>query len=321
MDVIYAINARLGGGGIGSTALNAVLGPERAGCLKRVICSSNAQAAIRPRQVRSLGMLGRVIKRVAFLDKSGRLNDWADPLFDRWASAVLEPSTVLHCWNDLGHTLARGNALGTLSVVECSMPHPDFLTEILHAEAARWGVVPTDLPSPARLRRYRREFATARFITVPSEFNRQTHLAQGIPAHRLRVVPYGTDMQRFHPPSEPIGDHPFRIVFVGTVSLRKGAPYLLEAWQRLGWRDAELWVVGNIAPEMERLIDRWRSLSGIRFIGYHRSIVEIYHQADVFVFPSLGEGSALVTYEAMACGLPVIVTENAGSLARPDEDG
>jgi glycosyltransferase involved in cell wall biosynthesis len=50
-------------------------------------------------------------------------------------------------------------------------------------------------------------------------------------------------------------------------------------------------------------------------------VAELYRQADVFLFPSLGEGSALVTYEAMACSLPVVVTDNAGSLARPGIDG
>lgn len=321
MDVIYAINARLGGGGIGNTALNAVLGPERAGRLKRVICSSNAQAAIPPRRIRSLGLLGRAVKRIAHYDKSGRLNDWADPLFDRWARAALEPSAVLHCWNDLSRTLARGNALGTLTVVECSMPHPDALAETLRAEAARWGSLPADLPSPIRLRRYRREFATARFIAVPSEYNRQTHIAQGIPSHRLRVVPYGVDTQKFHPPSELIGRHPFRVLFLGAVSLRKGAQYALEAWRQLGWRDAELWLAGHVAREMKSLLGRWRGLPGVHFVGHQRSVVDLFHQADVFVFPSLGEGSALVIFEAMACGLPVIVTENAGSLARPDQDG
>jgi len=47
----------------------------------------------------------------------------------------------------------------------------------------------------------------------------------------------------------------------------------------------------------------------------------VFQQCDVFVFPSIKEGSALVTCEAMAAGLPVIATPNAGSVARDGEDG
>ena len=157
---------------------------------------------------------------------------------------------------------------------------------------------------------------------MPSEFNRLTHIAQGVPDRKLRVVPYGVDTQHFHPGRDAPLTHPFRVVFVGNFSIRKGAPYLLEAWKLLGWRDAELWIVGNIAHDMSVLIQRhWLDVPGVRFQGFHLDVLGLYHQSDVFVFPSLGEGSALVTYEAMASGLPVVVTDNAGSLARADIDG
>ncbi|HEY4723855.1 MAG TPA: hypothetical protein VII92_18515, partial [Anaerolineae bacterium] len=143
MEAIYVINARLGGGGIGNTAYYAVLGPQRAGCLKRVICSSNRQVVIPPQQLRTLGLVGRAMKRVAFLDKSGRLNDWANVVFDNWSSLVLESCDVLHCWSDLGHTLRRGKGLATTTVVE-AMIHPIALRDILLREAARWGTRTSD---------------------------------------------------------------------------------------------------------------------------------------------------------------------------------
>lgn len=321
IKVIYAINGRLGGGGIGNTSYYAALGPERVDCLKRVICNSNAQTTIPSSRVRALGLIGRIAKRVAFMEKSGMLNDWVDVAFDHWASRVLESCTVLHCWNDLTRTLARGKKIGAVAVLESSMSHPISLAKILRKAAARWDVVPSDLPSPGRLKGYLEQLAIADFVTVPSEFNRQTYLENSIPVQKLRVVPYGVDLQSFYPLPKPCREHSFRAIFVGNFSLRKGALYLLSAWKHLGWEDAELWIVGNTAPEIQRFVTESRKLPGLKFWGHQKNVRELYHQADVFVLPSLGEGSALVSYEAMACGLPVIVTENTGSLARPDVDG
>ena len=59
-------------------------------------------------------------------------------------------------------------------------------------------------------------------------------LAAGIPEHNLIDIPFGVDLTRFHPAHDR-SPHPFRTIFAGQVSLRKGVPYLVEAWQRLKW--------------------------------------------------------------------------------------
>jgi len=65
----------------------------------------------------------------------------------------------------------------------------------------------------------------------------------------------------------------------------------------------------------------YADLPGVRTVGFLGAPAAAYQQADIFVFPSIEEGSALVTDEAMACGLPVVTTPNAGSVVRDGVEG
>lgn len=318
MEVIYSINARLGGGGIGNTALHAVKGPARQGLLKRVICSSAVPGVLDPAKIRSLGLAGRMSKRLSVLEKSGRLNNLVNEAFSLWSSRVLESCDVLHCWSNLGRTLEKAKSQGALTVVEAMM-HPKPLRSVLQKEETRWGVRSTDIPTQSQYRQLIEEIEMADLVAVPSEFNRRTHVESGVPPEKIRVVPYGVDLKQFH--RDPTRERPncFVALFVGQFSLRKGAPYLMEAWRNLGWKGAELWILGSISAELSPLMGRWKDLPGVKFLGHRPDPQEVFRMVDLFVFPSLGEGSALVTYEAMASGLAMVLTENVGSIAQAGE--
>jgi glycosyltransferase involved in cell wall biosynthesis len=107
---------------------------------------------------------------------------------------------------------------------------------------------------------------------------------------------------------------------VGQVSTRKGIPHLLAAWEQLNWQDSELLLAGAISLPAE-VQQRYRHLANVRFLGYAPNPLALFQQADIFVFPSLAEGSALVTYEALACGLPIITTFNSGSIVEDGREG
>jgi glycosyltransferase involved in cell wall biosynthesis len=211
--------------------------------------------------------------------------------------------------------------------MENPAPHFRYYEEIIGAEygslGIRWkkdpevfkrffGFEPDDLQE---------EYDTAKYILLESEFTRDTFLSQGLPGEKLLVIPPGVDTVRLRPPESPRPKRPFRVVFVGALGVRKGVQYLLDAWSELSLRDAELVLVGTIRDDIRPLLERWRGVGGIRFVGFVRDLLRLYQEGSVFVFPSLSEGSAKVTHEAMACGLPVIVTPNAGSVARDREDG
>jgi glycosyltransferase involved in cell wall biosynthesis len=208
--------------------------------------------------------------------------------------------------------------MGMKTVVERASSHPLFQASLLREEYARWGL--TFRIPQAALRRAIAEMEVADYVLIPSDFVRHTFVEQGFPKERLLQVPFGVDTARFRPVNGQ-SSHPFRVLFVGQVGIRKGVPYLLEAWQRLGWQDAELWLVGRPSAEFLPILARYRDLPGLRLIGYVTDPVAVYQQADVFTFPTIEEGSALVTYEALACGLPVVTTPNAGSVVRDGVEG
>ncbi|HXF69535.1 MAG TPA: glycosyltransferase family 4 protein [Thermoflexus sp.] len=317
--MIYAIGSKFAGGGIGTTAYHAVRGLYRHGMLKRLLCGAYQPTEIPPEKIRALGLPDRALRKLAGLEPTGWLWYFQAVLFDTWASRHLEQADVFHVWGNYGlRSIRRAREMGMVTVVERASAHPLDQARLLREEYARWGLR-FRMPS-AMLRRGIQELALADYVLIPSDFVRASFVAEGFPQERLLQVPFGVDIHRFQPGERRSG-HPFRALFVGQVGVRKGVPYLLEAWRQLGWRDAELWLVGQVEGAFRSILRRWEGLAGIKWMGYVPDPVALYQQADIFVFPTIEEGSALVTYEALACGLPVVTTPNAGSVVRDGVEG
>src|SRR5439155_116637 len=104
------------------------------------------------------------------------------------------------------------------------------------------------------------------------------------------------------------------------VARAKGIHHLLEAWHQLNLKDAELWLLGSIHEEAKPHLKKfWRA--NIRTIGFARDVEKYLSQATIHIFPSQLEGSAKVTYEAAACGLPQVVTRESGDVVRDGIEG
>ncbi len=319
MRVIYSIGAKFAGGGIGTTAYYAVRGLHGHGMLQRLLCGSFRPSEIPREKIQALGLPSRALCKLATYDRRHYLWHVHNVLFDAWAAHRLVPADIFHVWHNHGlRSLKKAKALGMVTVVQRASTHPLWQARILREEYARWGLK-FHIP-PASLRRGIAEIDLADYVLIPSEFVRTTFLEEGFPPEKLLLVPFGVDTARFRPSKKAIS-HPFRLLFVGQVSIRKGLPYLLEAWQRLSWRDAELWIVGRPSAESAPVMNRYRALPGVHWKGHVSDPVSLFQQADVFVFPTVEEGSALVTYEALACGLPVVTTPNAGSVVRDGVEG
>jgi glycosyltransferase involved in cell wall biosynthesis len=161
--------------------------------------------------------------------------------------------------------------------------------------------------------RLEREYERCDYIIVPSSIARQSFAAAGL-FEKAIVVHAGVDHHFFTPPAVFEPQALFRVCYVGRVELTKGVPYLLQAWKQVDLANAELLLVGEIAPEMNSVIQKY-ALPNVRFSGTLPAsrVAECYRTSHLFAFPSVNEGLARVLFEAMASGLPVVATDKSGA--------
>lgn len=164
--------------------------------------------------------------------------------------------------------------------------------------------------------REREEWQHADLIICPSEFVRDGVALAGGPVERCCIVPYGVNLS-LGAVKQPEGR--LKVLTVGKRSLQKGSQYVLAAAEQLKGR-AEFRMVGSsqLTLYAEEKIRLSIDVHGPVPRG---DIHSHYEWADVFLLPSLSEGSATVCYEALAAGLPVICTPNTGSVVRNGVDG
>ena len=165
-----------------------------------------------------------------------------------------------------------------------------------------------------------RDLALADRVLVPSQHIAETLVRYGTPAGKIRVIPYAADCHRFCPPISKHHRSDCTFLFAGGISQRKGIKYLLEAWRRIhrpGWR---LQLLGPLPANLDPLKPYLDLVEPLGRVSQSEMPARMA-SADVFVFPSLFEGSAVVTYEALATGLPSVVTPSAGSVVRHGIEG
>jgi starch synthase len=250
--------------------------------------------------------------RFGFNRVRDRLNFPMIETYDRWMAGRLAPCDVFHCLSSFGlqsHRAARARH-GALTVCDRGSTHIQYQNEIMCDEFARFGLAFPGIDSRV-VERELEEYAFCDLIFVPSSCAMRTFVDKGVPREKLRLNPFGVDLAMFH--REPKSDRTFRVLFVGTVSIRKGLPYLFEAMAGLGRDDLELCIAGVIEPEMRPLMAKYEG--SYRYLGAvpRGELHKHYSEASVLVLPSIEEGLALVQAQAMACGVPVIATENTGA--------
>lgn len=226
--------------------------------------------------------------------------------------------------------LEHARKLGLRAVMEQTVAPRDVVNDHLVREYERhptWEEKPSLYPQEV-IKRERAEWGMADVIVCGSHFVQENIQKIGGRHGTCRVVPYGiAAVSTSGRPDEAAagragaeaGKRRLRVLTVGTVCLRKGSPYVLAAARKLK-AEAEFRMVGSVevSPAAQRELAEHLQLTG----PVPRSdMAQHFKWADVFLLPSTCEGSATVTYEALAFGLPVICTPNTGSVIRDGEDG
>lgn len=196
-------------------------------------------------------------------------------------------------------------------ICDRSSCHQAYADQLMVEEFARFGLV-YPRTDPWTLDKELREYDTADVIVVPSDFARNSFITQGIDPARVVKIPFGSDLRAFRRTREP-DPAVFTVFYCGQVSFRKGIPYLLEAFRRVRHPRKKLIMAGAVLPEIKPFLAK-ADLTDVEFIGIvsRTQLCDLYSSANVFAIASVEEGFGLVQTEAMACGTPVVTTENTG---------
>ena len=165
----------------------------------------------------------------------------------------------------------------------------------------------------AKLEREEKEYEAADFIACPSDFVRKTFIRRGFSEERCLRHRYGFD-ERSIGFNESVPPRPFRFVFLGRGEPRKGAHYLLEAWEKaaLGQR-AEVHFAGAFEKAYRAHLLEHYSQEGVHFLDFVEDVAGLLSTVHALVLPSIEEGSAIVTYECRGAGLPLLASTSAGA--------
>ena len=319
MNVNYSIRARFAGGGIGSIAYHAVKGIHRHQHLQTLFVPSLKPSDVPEELIKKIPV--GAVKNIKGFRRI--YPDYLeDNLFDFLVSRQLSRSDIFHGWNHhCLFSLRKAKELDVVTVVERASSHILTQNELLQEEYKRWGVKKKPI-HPFVIKKCLAEFEEADYITVPSPFVYDSMVERGISEKKLILIPFGVTLEKFvNRKSLTVNRNKFIALFVGEVGLRKGVPYLLQAWAELDLKNAELWLAGAINSDVRTVLSRYRNRKDIKHLGFVKNVPELMAKADIFVFPSIEEGSALVTYEAMAASLPVVTTVNSGSVLRSGREG
>jgi starch synthase len=240
--------------------------------------------------------------------------------FDRWTEArvgsLLRRGVALDALIGISGSSLRTGALvqraGGIFICDRGSTHQLYQERIVAEEYTRWGV--QSRPSDERdTLRELAIYAQADAITVPSSVAARSFVQMGVPAEKLHVIPYGVQLDRFRPSVQPPDDE-FSVLFAGAVGLRKGVPYLLEAFARLRHPRKRLRIAGALQADLRDVL-RKLPREHVEFLGPlpQDRLAELMSRSHVLVLPSIEEGLALVQAQAMACGCPVIGSINSGA--------
>lgn len=275
----------------------------------RLFCVSAANEVRRPFHRLALPLWAKSFGyRLISADTWKKYTEWRyQHSFKDTEIAYLWPSTSLETYKivkSAGHTL----------VTENINTHQATSKQILDAEYQRLGLTPSHGIDKKSIRDESDKLELVDFVFSPSGEVSKSLLNAGVPGERIIRSSYGlksTDILLPEHVDMRARKREITALFVGRIGIRKGVHLLLEYWAKAGV-NGKLKLVGNIEQDARHLIEPYLKRHDIEHVPLTWNLKSLYEEADVFLFPSLEEGSPLVTYLALGAGLPSIVSPMGG---------
>ena len=214
-----------------------------------------------------------------------------------------------------GSSLLAGQQVqqnGGVFICDRGSSHQRYQEVLLEEEHSRWPVAATT-PDSRDTEREEKIYRMADAITVPSTFAARSFYAMGVSKGKVHIIPYGVRLEHFTK-TEDAPENCFEVLFAGGVGLRKGFPYLLQAFASLQHPRKRLRVAGAIQPEIKNLLTQLPQ-DHVEYLGPvpQARLIHLMNTSHLMVLPSIEEGLALVQGQALACGCPVLATTNTGA--------
>lgn len=239
---------------------------------------------------------------------------WLD-LFDRWVARKIRKrnSKIFIGWSGMSlHSIRAAKASGKITILERGSSHILYQNQILQDEYKNFGF---NFSIDSRIiTKELNEYEEADYISIPSLFVKNSFIEQGVKEEKLIMNPYGVS-NFFNAPLKSTNKNKFTILYLGTLSIRKGLKYLFEALNilKINSNEFEVWFVGKVDKELVEIVDSSKKHNW-KFFGHinHYDLQKYITQCDVAVHPSLEEGLSMVIPQLLKCGIPVIATKNTG---------
>ena len=209
-------------------------------------------------------------------------------------------------------------------IFESVNTHATNIKSILDAEYTRLKLPATHGITQQSTEEELERLALSDYIYTCSPMMTASYLDIGISQSKLLKTSYGLSNSAILGdliPKHHVNPYKPTFIFVGSIGVRKGVHLLLEYWTKAKL-NAKLKLVGSIEDALKPLVTQYLADDSIEHIPFTSDLPSIYKSADVFILPSLEEGSPLVTYMALGAGLPVIVSPmGGGGIIEDGENG
>jgi glycosyltransferase involved in cell wall biosynthesis len=306
--VVVTCPAPYGAGGLGRHLHEIVAALQRRGADALRVCLDDL-APGRGRDGAAARRLARIAPLARFSPSARMLI--ASALFDARVAGRLPAAEHLIAFN--GTALAQFRAAGDAGVQSLSlMSANSHMRKVIAQHELAHRQYPLERPWASRLlRRNLAEYALAQRIYASSEYVRDSFLEEGFAAERLASFPLTPD-RRYGAAHARRPADTFDVVFVGSLLVHKGVPLLIDAFSRLPHADMRLVLVGGWKTRaLRRFVERARARDERIAVSPGDPLPHVL-RAGLCAHPSYEDGFAYAPAEALACGVPVLVSQDTG---------